>query len=56
MSLEELEEKKRKNKQQRIEFIKYWVDYIKNHSDEEWSKQQNIIIDSQFTKKKNEEK
>ena len=36
----------RTNKEERINFIKYWVEYMKNHSDEEWSKEQNILIDS----------
>jgi len=37
------------NSEDRINFIKFWVKYIKNHSDKQWSKQQNIIIDSQLT-------
>ncbi len=49
MNLDKLEEKKKKNKKQRIEFIKYWADYIKTHDDKKWSKQQNIIIDSQLS-------
>ena len=36
------------NKKDKINFIKFWVNYIKTHSDKEWSKQQNIIIDSQI--------
>ncbi len=51
MDLEKLEEKKERNREQRIEFIKFWVDYIKNHDDEVWSRQQNVIIDSQMSKK-----
>ncbi len=31
---------------QREWFIEYWVNYIKTHSDQEWSKQQNILINS----------
>lgn len=34
------------NKEDRINFIKYWVEYIKTHSDKEWSKAQNMLIDS----------
>ena len=30
------------------EFIDYWVEYIKTHSDEEWSRQQNVVINSQL--------
>jgi len=32
----------------RIEFLKLWANYVKTHPDEEWSKQQNILIDSQI--------
>ena len=34
------------NKEDRINFIKYWVKFIKTHSDKEWSKQQNLLINS----------
>ena len=49
MSLEKLEEKKKKNRKQRLEFIKYWANYIKTHEDKVWSEQQNVIIDSQIS-------
>ena len=39
----------RNNKEERINFIKYWVNYIKTHTDQEWSQQQNILINSQFS-------
>ena len=39
---------KEKNFIERLEFIKFWVEYIKTHSDEEWSEQQNSLIDSQL--------
>ncbi|MBS3174611.1 hypothetical protein J4440_01910 [Candidatus Woesearchaeota archaeon] len=39
------------NTEDRINFIKFWVKYIKTHPDEEWSEQQNILIDSQFSNK-----
>lgn len=38
----------RNNSEERINFVKFWADYIKNHSDEEWSEQQRVIIDSQI--------
>ena len=31
---------------QREEFIDFWVDYMKSHSDREWSRQQNVLINS----------
>ncbi|MFW6386325.1 MAG: hypothetical protein ACOCZP_04180 [Candidatus Hadarchaeota archaeon] len=51
MNLERLEKKKEKNREQRREFVKFWADYIKDHDDEEWSKQQNLIVDSQIPDK-----
>ncbi|MBI2151918.1 hypothetical protein HYU21_04290 [Candidatus Woesearchaeota archaeon] len=27
-------------------FIDYWVDYMKTHTDAEWSRQQNVLINS----------
>lgn len=52
--MKELEEKKEINKEQRREFVKYWAEYVKSHPDEEWSKQQNLIIDSQLPTKREE--
>jgi len=39
---------KQKNFIERIWFIKYWADYIKNNPDEKWSKGQAVLIDSQI--------
>lgn len=36
------------NKEDRINFVKFWANYIRTHRDEEWSEQQNIVIDSQI--------
>lgn len=38
----------RTNKEDRENFIKYWAEYMKSASDEEWSAQQNVIINSQL--------
>ena len=48
VDLKELREFKRKNAEERLKFIDFWVDYIKRHSDEEWSQQQAVVIDSQI--------
>jgi hypothetical protein len=32
----------------RKEFIIFWANYVKSHKDEEWSKQQKKLIDSQI--------
>jgi len=47
VDLEELKKFKEKNKKERLEFTDFWVDYIKTHSDKEWSEQQKDLIDSQ---------
>jgi len=48
INLEELKKAKIENAKERLRFIDFWVNYIKTHSDEEWSEQQNIVINSQF--------
>jgi hypothetical protein len=50
IDLKELEEDKKKNFKERLWFIDYWADYVKAHSDKEWSKQQNMLINSQLKK------
>lgn len=36
------------NKENRMNFITYWANYIRNNKDEVWSKQQNVLINSQI--------
>jgi hypothetical protein len=36
------------NEEDRFNFVKFWAEYVRTHSDKEWSRQQNIIIDSQI--------
>jgi len=36
----------KKNKEDRIWMIRYWAQYVKNNSDQDWSKQQAILINS----------
>jgi hypothetical protein len=48
VDFEELKRERQKNFKERLWFIKYWVNYIKTHSDEEWSEQQRVLIDSQI--------
>ncbi len=47
-SLEELKKERASNFKERRWFVKYWAEYVKTHSDEDWSRQQNILIDSQI--------
>ncbi len=36
------------NQEDRANFVRYWVNYIKEHSDEDWGSQLALLIDSQF--------
>ncbi len=45
IDLKELEEDKKRNFEERLKFIDSWVEYIKSHSDREWSEQQKAMID-----------
>ncbi len=36
------------NKEDRMNFIKFWAQYIRTHPDKEWSEQQNMLIDAQI--------
>lgn len=49
VNLDELRNDKEINFKERLNFIKFWAEYMKAHSDEEWSEQQNEVIDSQIT-------
>ena len=44
--LNNMAESKQLNQKQREEFIDYWVNYMKTLPDKEWSKQQNVLINS----------
>ncbi len=35
-----------RNNRERLEFVDLWSEYVKTHSDREWSRQQNVIINS----------
>jgi hypothetical protein len=49
----------KKNKEDRIWMIRYWAQYVKSNADQDWSKQQAILINSiiqNLTKKEKREK
>jgi len=48
IDFKEIEKENKKNFEERLNFIKFWADYIKTHSDEDWSSQQNMLIDNQI--------
>ena len=36
------------NKEDRLNFVRYWANFVRTHPDEEWSEQQNLLINSQI--------
>ncbi|HLC65181.1 MAG TPA: hypothetical protein VJI46_03600 [Candidatus Nanoarchaeia archaeon] len=34
------------NREERMNFVEYWVEYVRTHPDKVWSEQQNILINS----------
>jgi len=47
------EEFRKQNNKDRMWFVKYWANYVKTHSDKEWSRQQNVLINSLMQNAKN---
>lgn len=41
------------NKQERMNFVEYWAEFVKNNPDKVWSKQQKLLIDSQIKNAQN---
>lgn len=37
---------KKSNQKERAWFIDYWAEFVRTHSDQEWSRQQNVLINS----------
>ena len=48
LNSQEFEADQRRNAEQRRVMIKRWAEYVRTHDDEEWSRQQNRLIDSQL--------
>lgn len=45
---EHLDAKHERNREQRIEAIKRWVEYIKSEPPETWGPQQNVVVNDQL--------
>lgn len=43
----QLDREHERNRKQRLEFVKFWADYVRTHPDEEWARQQKTLIDGQ---------
>jgi hypothetical protein len=48
LNSKEFEDDQRRNTEQRRAMIKQWAEYVRTHDDEEWSRQQNRLINSQL--------
>ena len=42
----EIKETVRLNRKDRLWFVDYWANYVKTHPDEDWSREQNRLINS----------
>ena len=36
-----------KNAEERMNFVDYWAEYVRTHTDKEWGSQQAVLINSQ---------
>lgn len=36
------------NREERMNFVEYWAEYVRTHQSNDWSKQQKVIINSQL--------
>ncbi len=36
------------NKEERMNFVRFWAEYVRTHDDKDWSEQQNLLINSQL--------
>ena len=43
-----LDEKHARNREERIQFIKEWAEYVRTHPDGEWGEQVNKLVNSQI--------
>ncbi|MFB6283659.1 MAG: hypothetical protein ABEK59_06960 [Halobacteria archaeon] len=44
----DLVEKQERNRRQRLDFVKWWAEYVKTHDDREWGRQVNRLVDEQL--------
>ena len=38
----------RTRQEDRLNFVRYWAEYVRTHDDADWSRQQNVLINSQL--------
>lgn len=52
IDLKEIKKMKEQNFKERLEFIDMYVEWLKKTKNKDWSRQQNILIDGQFSNRK----
>jgi hypothetical protein len=50
-----LEDKRARNRQERLRFIKEWARYVRTHPDDDWGEQVNELVNSQIESARNVE-
>jgi hypothetical protein len=48
MSSERFDRDHDDNDAERRAFVKQWAEYVRSHEDQEWSRQQNVVVNSQL--------
>ena len=48
IDLKELAEEGKRNAEQRLKFVKFWVDYMRKSSNKKWSSEQKEFIDALY--------
>ena len=43
----------RDNREERMNFVEHWANYVRTHPDRMWSRQQNVLINSLMQNAKN---
>jgi hypothetical protein len=53
--LPNLEEKRARNREERLRFVREWAEYVRTHPDDDWGEQVNKLVDSQIQSARNAE-
>jgi len=48
LNSDEFEAGQHQNAERRRKFVKQWAAYVRSHDDADWSRQQNVLINSQL--------
>ena len=51
----DLNEKHARNREERLQFIREWAEYVRTHPDDDWGEQVNRLVNSQIEAARNVE-